>query len=152
MGIIELYEGLEQSNAEHFNSLTNIKQQPLVFSQSYVFSQGISAIAASDTGAATKNREQNKISKVLEQGLTTRSLLVAMPFGGILEVSRRFIDARRPLEMTPELREEMVIPYMPEIPIATEDLINYNQTAQQITGIKTSYVLSFVRSTLFRQF
>ncbi len=61
-----------------------------------------------------------------------------MPFGGVLEISRRFVDARRPLEMTPEMREEMIIPYMPELPIATEDLINYNQTVHQIRGIKTA--------------
>lgn len=60
-----------------------------------------------------------------------------MPFGGVLEISRRFIDARRPLEMTADLREEMIVPYMPELPIATEDLINYNQTVQNVHGIKT---------------
>jgi hypothetical protein len=75
---------------------------------------------------------------ILEQGLTTRSIVVAMPFGGLLEVSKRLLDARRPLEMTADLREEMIIPYMPEIPIATEDLINYNQTVHQIEGIKTA--------------
>lgn len=63
-----------------------------------------------------------------------------MPFGGILEISRRFIDARRPLELTPEMREEMIIPYMPELPIATEDLINYNQTVLRVKGIKTGYL------------
>lgn len=74
----------------------------------------------------------------LEQGLTTRSVVIAMPFGGLLEISRKILDARRPFELTPELREEMVFPYMPEIPIATEDLINYNQTVLQIDGIKTA--------------
>jgi len=73
-----------------------------------------------------------------EQGLTNRALMIAMPFGGVLDVSRRFIDARRPLELTPEMREEMIIPYMPELPIATEDLINYNQSVSRIHGIKTA--------------
>lgn len=63
-----------------------------------------------------------------------------MPFGGVLEISRRLVDARRPLEMTPEMREEMIIPYMPELLIATEDMINYNQTVQGIRGIKTACV------------
>jgi len=93
-----------------------------VIANSFVFPQGISAIAASET----------------EQGLTTRSVIIAMPFGGLLEVSRRLLDARRPLEMTADLREEMIVPYMPELPIATEDLINYNQTVLQIEGIKTA--------------
>lgn len=42
--------------------------------------------------------------------------------------------------MTPEMREEMIIPYIPELPIATEDLINYNQTVLRTHGIKTAYV------------
>jgi hypothetical protein len=64
--------------------------------------------------------------------------LIAVPFGGILEMSRRFLDARRPLEMTPEFREEMLIPYIPELPLATEDLINYNQTIAKVRGIRTA--------------
>uniref|UniRef100_A0A915CR59 ER membrane protein complex subunit 1 n=1 Tax=Ditylenchus dipsaci TaxID=166011 RepID=A0A915CR59_9BILA len=32
----------------------------------------------------------------------------------------------------------MIIPYMPELMIATEDLINYNQTVHNIKGIKTA--------------
>lgn len=75
--------------------------------------------------------------KYIEQGLSTRSLIVAMPFGGVLEISRRFVDARRPLEMNLDFREEMIVPYMPELPITTEDLINYNQTIQNVHGIKT---------------
>ncbi|KAI6197011.1 ER membrane protein complex subunit 1 [Aphelenchoides besseyi] len=122
IGIIELYEGLEQTNAKHFNSFTTVRHPLNVIASSFVFPQGISAVGASDT----------------EQGLTTRSVIVAMPFGGILEISKRMLDARRPMEMTAELREEMVLPYMPEIPIASEDLINYNQTAMQINGIRTA--------------
>lgn len=74
----------------------------------------------------------------IEQGLTNRALLIALPFGGLVEVPKRFVDARRTLELTPEMREEMIIPYMPELPIATEDLINYNQSIFNIRGIKTS--------------
>uniref|UniRef100_A0A7E4VNT4 ER membrane protein complex subunit 1 n=1 Tax=Panagrellus redivivus TaxID=6233 RepID=A0A7E4VNT4_PANRE len=122
LGVIELYEGAEQTNANNFNSLTTTKTPLEVISKAYVFSQGVSAIQATDT----------------VQGLSTRSLLIAMPFGGILEVSRRFADARRPIEMTPELREEMIVPYMPELPVATEELINYNQTVAHIHGIKTA--------------
>uniref|UniRef100_A0AC34GTR0 ER membrane protein complex subunit 1 n=1 Tax=Panagrolaimus sp. ES5 TaxID=591445 RepID=A0AC34GTR0_9BILA len=122
LGVIELYEGLEQTNAERFNSLSTTKAPLEVISKSFIFSQGVSAIHASDT----------------EQGLSTRSVIIAMPFGGILEISRRFVDARRPLEMTADLREEMIVPYIPELPVATEELINYNQTVSHIHGIKTA--------------
>ena len=50
LGVIELFEGLEQSNAERFNSLSTIKQPLEVISKAYIFSQGVSAIEASDTG------------------------------------------------------------------------------------------------------
>jgi outer membrane protein assembly factor BamB len=122
LGVIELFEGLDQTNAERFNSLSTTKRPLEVISKSFIFSQGVSAIQASDT----------------EQGLSTRSLIIAMPFGGILEISRRFVDARRPLEMTADLREEMIVPYMPELPVATEELINYNQSVSHIHGIKTA--------------
>lgn len=128
LGIIELYEGQEQSNTERFNSLSTTKVPVEVISKSFIFSQGVSAIQASDT----------------EQGLSTRSVIIAMPFGGILEISRRFVDARRPLEMTADLREEMIVPYMPELPVATEELINYNQTVSHIHGIKTAYVFKYL--------
>lgn len=49
----------------------------------------------------------------------------------------------RPMDLTPEMREEGGwIPYMPEIPIATEDMVNYNQTVHNIHGIKTASVFN----------
>ncbi|VDN44920.1 unnamed protein product [Gongylonema pulchrum] len=61
-----------------------------------------------------------------------------MPFGGIYGISKRLLDARRPLEMTQELAEEMLLPYRPELPVAYEDFINYNQSVCGIRGFKTS--------------
>uniref|UniRef100_F1KV51 ER membrane protein complex subunit 1 n=1 Tax=Ascaris suum TaxID=6253 RepID=F1KV51_ASCSU len=123
IAVIELYEGSEQTDELRFNSLTPTLP-PVVhaISRAYIFPQGISALGVTET----------------EQGLSTRSLLVAMPFGGIYGISKRIIDARRPLEMTPELAEEMLIPYRPELPIAPEDFVNYNQTVYNIRSIKAS--------------
>jgi len=59
-------------------------------------------------------------------------------------MSRRFLDARRPLEMLPEHREEMLIPYIPELPFATEDFINYNQTAMRVREIRSALVSSLL--------
>ncbi|KAL6736891.1 hypothetical protein Aduo_007193 [Ancylostoma duodenale] len=122
IGVLELYEGSEQSNKDRFDSLTPTKQPPEVVSQSFIYAQGIEAMAVSET----------------EKGLTTRSLLLALPLGGIHEVTRKLLDATRPLELTQEMREEMMIPYMPEIPVATEDMVNYNQTVHGVRGIKTA--------------
>ncbi|ETN68661.1 g-patch domain protein [Necator americanus] len=122
IGVLELYEGSEQSNKDRFDSFAPTKQPPEVVSQSFIYAQGIEAMAVSET----------------EKGLTTRSLLLALPVGGIHEVTRKLLDATRPLELTQEMREEMMIPYMPEIPVATEDMVNYNQTVHGVRGIKTA--------------
>lgn len=120
--VVELFEGLEQTNAKEFNSFFPLKQQLQFAIQSYIFPQGVTAMAVSET----------------DQGLALRNLLIALPFGGILEISRKFVDARRPMEMTPELREEMIIPYIPELPINNEDFITYNQSILGVRAIKTS--------------
>ncbi|VDN03173.1 unnamed protein product [Thelazia callipaeda] len=123
IAIVELYEGLEQTDALHYNSLVQtLIPKVTVFSQAYIFPQGVAALGVTET----------------EQGLSTRSLLVAMPFGGIFGISKRLLDPRRPLEMTQELAEEMLLPYRPELPIASEDFINYNQSVHGIRGFKTS--------------
>ncbi|KAK5985909.1 ER membrane protein complex subunit 1 [Trichostrongylus colubriformis] len=122
IGILELYEGSEQTNKDRFDSLSPTKKAPEVITQSFIYAQGIQAMAVSET----------------EKGLTTRSLLMALPLGGIHEVTRKLLDATRPLELTQEMREEMMIPYIPEIPIATEDMVNYNQTVHGVRGIKTA--------------
>lgn len=64
--------------------------------------------------------------------------VVALSSGGVLELPWMLLDPRRPLSSTPELREEPVIPYMPELPTLPEAIINYNQTMFRVRGIHTS--------------
>lgn len=47
-----------------------------------------------------------KISIFSEMGLTNRQLLLALPFGGIMEIPKAFLDPRRSVDPTPEMREE----------------------------------------------
>jgi hypothetical protein len=61
-----------------------------------------------------------------------------MPSGGILELPKAFLDPRRPINPTPEHMEEGLIPYIPELPIPAEGIINYNQSLSSIRGIKTA--------------
>ena len=60
--------------------------------------------------------------------------------GWIQELPRVFVDPRRPVvaAATPEMREEGVMPYLPEVPIPAEAIINYNQTVVNIRGIYTA--------------
>ncbi|CAI5441101.1 unnamed protein product [Caenorhabditis angaria] len=142
LGIIELYESSDSpSQKETFNSLIPTEHAPVVMTQAYIYANGVEAMSVSET----------------EQGLTTRSILLALPCGNIHEVSKRILDATRPFEVTQAMREEMIIGYMPEIPIATEEMINYNQTIHRVRGIKaapaglesTSLVLAYGTDLFF---
>ncbi|CAG2066393.1 unnamed protein product, partial [Timema podura] len=75
---------------------------------------------------------------ITEKGITSKHILVALSTGGVVELPWVFLDPRRPFTLTPEMREEGVIPYMPELPIPSESIINYNQTLMRIQGIHTS--------------
>jgi len=66
------------------------------------------------------------------------SIAVSLPTGGLLELPKAFLDPRRPIKPTPEHQEEGLIPYVPELPIPSEALINYNKTIFGVKGIQTS--------------
>ena len=61
-----------------------------------------------------------------------------MPTGGLLDLPRAFLDPRRPIRPTQEHAEEGLIPYVPELPIPSEAMINYNQTIMSVRGIETA--------------
>jgi len=49
-----------------------------------------------------------------------------------------YLDPRRTMMVTQEMREEGVVPYMPELPMPLEAVINHNQTIAQVRGIHTA--------------
>ena len=51
---------------------------------------------------------------------------------------RQFLNPRRPIKPSPETQEEGLIPYIPELPVPSEALINYNQTVFGVRGIHVS--------------
>ncbi|XP_049962865.1 ER membrane protein complex subunit 1 isoform X2 [Schistocerca serialis cubense] len=118
---LELYEGKVQSNTTAFSSLS-APIQPIVDRQAYILPGNIEALKETIT----------------EKGITSKHILVALATGGILELPWLFVDPRRPVTVTSEMREEGVIPYMPELPIPPDAIINYNQTLQRIRGIHTA--------------
>lgn len=48
------------------------------------------------------------------------------------------LDPRRPISSTTQGREEGAIPYIPELPLPTENYINYNQTIARLRNIYTA--------------
>ena len=73
-----------------------------------------------------------------EKGITNKDILISLPYGGILEMPRVFLDPRRPINPTMEHREEGLMPYMPELPIPAEGIINYNQSVTNVRQIITA--------------
>ncbi|XP_058792034.1 ER membrane protein complex subunit 1 isoform X2 [Phymastichus coffea] len=116
---LELYEGKTQSNTTTFSSLTNTKL-PIVERQAFIFPSSIDSMQETIT----------------EKGITSKHILVALANGGVLELPWILVDPRRPVN--PEMREEGVIPYMPELPIHMDGIINYNQSISRVSGIHTS--------------
>uniref|UniRef100_A0A1B6DQ56 ER membrane protein complex subunit 1 n=1 Tax=Clastoptera arizonana TaxID=38151 RepID=A0A1B6DQ56_9HEMI len=117
----ELYEGKVQSNTTAFSSMSSL-MLPMVERQAYILPAGVEAMKETIT----------------EKGITSKHVLVALNNGGVLEVPWMFLDPRRSVTITPELREEGVIPYIPELPVPAEAIINYNQTMLRVRGIHTA--------------
>ncbi|XP_071560616.1 ER membrane protein complex subunit 1 isoform X2 [Temnothorax nylanderi] len=116
---LELYEGKIQSNITVFSSLATTKL-PIVERQAFIFPASIEYMQETIT----------------EKGITSKHIIVALANGGILELPWMMVDPRRPIN--PEMREEGVIPYMPEIPVHMDAIINYNQSVSRVMGIYTS--------------
>lgn len=122
MSVIDLYEGLNQVNSSAFSSVDRVKDKQTVHHSSFIFPTAI--LAMTDT--------------VTEKGITNKHIILALPNGGLLELPKAFIDARRPLHPTAEHREEGLIPYLPELPIPSEGFINYNKSILGAKGIAVS--------------
>ncbi|CAL7933904.1 unnamed protein product [Xylocopa violacea] len=116
---LELYEGKVQSNTTVFSSLATTKL-PIVERQAFIFPAVIESMRETIT----------------EKGITSKHIIVALANGGVLELPWMMVDPRRPIN--PEMHEEGVIPYMPEIPIHMDAIINYNQSVFRVSGIHTS--------------
>ena len=55
-------------------------------------------------------------------------ITVVLSSGGMLSLPKRMLDPRRPLIPTAEHREEGLIPYLPELGIPHQSMVNYNQS------------------------
>ncbi|CAA2962126.1 Hypothetical predicted protein [Olea europaea subsp. europaea] len=131
---LEMFEGTTQSNSSAFSSLTRSSIKPkLIEHKSFIFPAGIDAM----------------IDTVTLRGMTNRHIIVALPSGALLEIPKIFLDPRRPINMLAEHREEGLIPYMPELPIPSESIINYDQTLLAVRKITTSPAMLESTSLVF---
>lgn len=120
---LELYEGKTQSNASMFSSLDNVVS-PFIERQSFILpSTDVTALKETNT----------------EKGITSKHLLVATSTGSILDMPIHLVDPRRPsINTAPALREPGLAPYIPELRLPSESILNYNQSIAAIRGIVTA--------------
>lgn len=115
---VELYEGKTQANSTVWSSLGS-PPLPLVERQIYIIPAQVATMRETIT----------------EKGITNKHVLIGLASGNIVEMPWALLDPRRPSTNPEKAREEGIIPYMPELPLQQESMINYNQTVQRLQGI-----------------
>uniref|UniRef100_A0A1Q3FAM0 ER membrane protein complex subunit 1 n=1 Tax=Culex tarsalis TaxID=7177 RepID=A0A1Q3FAM0_CULTA len=118
---LELYEGKTQANSTVWSSL-DAPPLPLVERQSYILPVAVAALKETIT----------------EKGITSKHLLIGLTTGAVAEMTWALLDPRRPVTSPEKAREEGIIPYMPELPLPHEIIVNYNQTVANMRGIHTA--------------
>ncbi|XP_031634273.1 ER membrane protein complex subunit 1 isoform X2 [Contarinia nasturtii] len=118
---IELYEGNTQANKTVWTSF-GTPPLPIVEQQAYIIPATI--VSMKET--------------ITEKGITNKHVLMGLSSGAILEMPWHLLDPRRPILNTNQPREEGTIPYIPELPLSSESVINYNQSVARIKGIYTA--------------
>ena len=121
---IDLYEGETMANFTTFSSLARpfYLHPAIVQHATFIFPTGITTMTDTKT----------------EKGITNKNILIALSYGGILQMPRIFLDPRRPINPTADHREEGLMSYIPELPIPAESIINYNQTVINVNQIVTA--------------
>ena len=79
------------------------------------------------------------------RGITSKSVIVGLTSGRVLEIPKLILNPRRLMTMTPEHQEEGLPPYIPEIMPHPESFTNYNQSLTRISNMYT--VASGLEST-----
>ncbi|BES94289.1 Protein of unknown function (DUF1620) [Nesidiocoris tenuis] len=118
---LDLYEGIVQRNTTEFSSLY-APVDPMVKRQAYIFPHNI--VTMKET--------------ITEKGITSKHVLVGLSTGGVMEMPWVLLDPRRSVMPTPEMREEGIVPYIPELGLPHESIITYNHTLESIRGVHTS--------------
>lgn len=138
-----------------FSSIRTKSLRPNVDSRAYILpTSGVEAARETITekGITSKHVLGNIASSIFVTSFSFRnfstcrsvwttsiySSVVALSTGSVVELPWSILDPRRPFAATVESREEGVIPYVPEIPIPNETIINYNLTLNRIKNIISS--------------
>jgi len=100
----------------------NEKNQVKVLQQSYVFPNFIKKLDVTKT----------------KLGISNKQILATLDDGHVMSLDKRFLDPRRPTEMTPEAMKEGLIPYIALISNSPKLYINYYNIIEKLKDIETS--------------
>jgi hypothetical protein len=77
---------------------------------------------------------------VTEKGITSKHVLMAAAgTGAVFEVPRHLLDPRRPnMNTPPDMREPGLPPYIPELQLPPEAVLNYNQSVLMARDLVTA--------------
>jgi len=96
-----------------------------VIKQSYIFPSRIETMSYTRT----------------EKGITNKDILLALPTGGILELPKFVMQPRLSAQHHQIHQDEdgviHSVPYIPELPMPSDMIINYNQSVKRVRGIKS---------------
>ena len=71
-----------------------------------------------------------------EKGITTKHILMATSTGAVYDIPKHLLDPRRPnVNTPPDQREPGLPPYIPELQLPPESVMNYNQTVLSVRGV-----------------
>ncbi|RXG60032.1 ER membrane protein complex subunit 1 [Armadillidium vulgare] len=119
---LELFEGLSQANVTAFSSFGAKATPPILERQAFIISQGVQAAAETTT----------------EKGITTKFVIFALRSGNVLQMSKLFLDPRRPMTHG-GFRDEHLPGYLPELPFSPQEMINHNHSLPRVSAIYTSF-------------
>jgi len=144
ISVMELFEDMDSSkdkkavaseldpNAQVFNSFTALP--PYTLQQSYVFNAGISALGVSSS----------------RRGITPKEILVGLKSNQLMGIKKSWLDPRRPYEeLTDHDKQEMLFPYMRDLPVDPKNILSYNLTIASLHSVVTSPTLLESTSLVF---
>ncbi|KAL0064178.1 hypothetical protein AAF712_008900 [Marasmius tenuissimus] len=134
---VELYEGKAVDDKTRSSDVTSYSEKSLdltVYERSFVYSHGVSAIAATLT----------------KFGITTKDIIVANNNNKIQSINRRLLDPRRPnRKPTSEEAEEFLVQYDPLLPDDPRQTLSHNYKISQVQNIVTAPALLESTSLVF---
>ncbi|KAI9207145.1 uncharacterized protein BJ171DRAFT_421102, partial [Polychytrium aggregatum] len=122
--VMELFESIKPDERDESRNYTSYSLQvPHVLTQAYSFPYTVTSIGVTTT----------------KMGITTREILFGLKNGQLYGVNKRLLDPRRPLAApTANDKEEMLVPYRPQIDYNPKDVASYHIEVNGIEHIQAS--------------